>query len=118
MLKNHTPIPRGGSKLNLVEGGPSCSHGVMMNQVFSSAVLVGIFTGIVVGQPTVKTGDCPTLTRYIAPASDNSIQNNLTPAQSINCIETQPGLKVELWGSEQTPGAKITYLQDFTFDER
>jgi putative membrane-bound dehydrogenase-like protein len=105
----------------------------MMNQVFSSAVLVGIFTVVVSGQPTVKTGDCPTLTRYIAPSTDNwtqfpikpnpavpdnSIQNNLTPAQSINCIETQPGLKVELWASELSPAGKIAYLQDFTFDER
>lgn len=103
-----------------------------MNPVFGSAVLVGIFTGIVIGQPTVKTGDCPTLTRYVAPASDNwtqfpikpnpavpdnSIQNSLTPEKSINCIETQPGLKVELWASELSPG-KIAYLQDFTFDER
>lgn len=46
-----------------------------------------------------------------------TIQNPLTPAQSINCIEPAPGFKVQLWASEEMPG-HIAYLQYFTFDER
>ncbi len=84
--------------------------------------------------PVLKSGDCPALTRYAAPADDrwsqfpiqpnpassfpvNTVQTPLKAAQSINCIEVSPGLRAELWASEEMPGA-IAYLQDFTFDER
>ncbi len=71
--------------------------------------------------PIVKTGDCPTLTRrsFILPHNyqGNTIQNELTPAQSINCLETAPGFKAELWASETDTG-NIKALMYMTFDER
>ncbi len=83
--------------------------------------------------PIVKSGDCPALTRTAAASGDdwgkfpyqpspasqypvNTIQNPLTPSQSINCIVTPAGLKAELWASEEMK--PIAYLQHFTFDER
>lgn len=85
--------------------------------------------------PIEKSGPCPTLGRHPANAQDdwnqswqakpqpasaypvNTIQDQLTPAQSINCIEIAAGLKAQLWASEEMSG-KIAYLQHFTFDER
>ncbi len=85
--------------------------------------------------PVEKSGPCPPLTRHAADARDNwdqnwqakpkptdsfrvnTIQDNLAPAQSINCIEPAAGLKVQLWASEEMAG-KMAYLQHFTFDER
>jgi putative membrane-bound dehydrogenase-like protein len=82
-----------------------------------------------------KTGPCPPLGRHAADPKDNwnqawqakpkpsdsfqvnTIQNALTPAQSINCIEPSPGLKLQLWASEEMEG-HMAYLQHFTFDER
>ncbi len=104
----------------------------------SSAVLVlsvSILGGLcIAATPIQKTGDCLPFTRYTAPAGDhwnqfpvqpnpasefpvNTIQNPLTPAQSINCLEVTSGLKAQLWASEEMPGG-IAYLQDIAFDER
>jgi putative membrane-bound dehydrogenase-like protein len=86
------------------------------------------------GLPVRKTGPCPPLERHAADPADDwtqfptkpapkdsfpvgTIQDALTPAQSINCIETSPGLKAELWASEEMAG-QIGYVQDFAFDER
>ena len=88
--------------------------------------------------PIEKTGACPTLTRSTANPSDNwgqypvkpgggitsgTIQNPLTPAQSINCITVPTGLKVQQVASEAiTPGLNsklpLAYIMEFTFDER
>ncbi|MEO6098491.1 MAG: PVC-type heme-binding CxxCH protein [Fibrobacteria bacterium] len=106
----------------------------MMNQAFGFAVLVGILTGIVVGQPIEKSGNCPTLERETPtdvkwgsifsikpnPASEfpsGTIQKSIAAEKSINCIKTQEGLKVQLWASEKSQGNPL-YLQHFTFDER
>ncbi len=107
----------------------------------SGLVRFSIFISVAFGlseaaTPIQKTGDCTvsTIGRYQAPDTDHwdqfrivpnpltdfplsTIQNPMTPAQSVNCIVTPPGLKAELWASEENPGA-IAYLQDFTFDER
>jgi uncharacterized protein len=83
-----------------------------------------------------KGGTCPDLTQMRenpdpaddwtkfnvkpSPASSypaGTIQKQLTPEQSINCIQTPAGLKAELWASEKSPGG-IAYPQHFTFDER
>jgi uncharacterized protein len=96
-----------------------------------------IFFGMVsvgLGQiktPIVKNGDCPTLTRK-SQAMDahfhnvvanntlgqqpNTIQNPLTPQQSINCMEVPSGFTMELWASEADLGIKA--VQAFNFDER
>jgi putative membrane-bound dehydrogenase-like protein len=93
-----------------------------------------------------KSGTCPTFTRYIAPTNENwsgfpnkpatnfvsscassgsstcTIQNPLTPAQSINCLQVPTGLKAQILASELTPGTnstvKLAYLMHYTFDER
>jgi putative membrane-bound dehydrogenase-like protein len=86
------------------------------------------------GQPVVKTGACPELTRYRAPSGENwnqfpqrpngfesgTIQDPLAPEQSINCIQTPEGLRAELWASEKLTGVApgLGYIQHFTFDER
>lgn len=106
-----------------------------MSRLVGNIATIALIAGAAsAATPIVKTGDCPTLPRHAAAPDDhwnqfgirpnppeqfpvNTIQNSLTPEQSINCIETQPGLKVELWASEKSPGG-IAYLQDFTFDER
>jgi putative membrane-bound dehydrogenase-like protein len=99
------------------------------------AFILALFAGAAwAGTPIRKSGPCPPFTRHAASPADNwtqfptkpvpkdsfpvgTIQDPLTPAQSINCIETTPGLKAELWASEEMPGG-ITYVQDFDFDER
>jgi len=95
-----------------------------------------------------KTAQCPTLTRYAPPASDAwgqfpnkpgsafvtgcanttsgnpncTIQNPLTPQQSVNCAIVPAGLKAQIVASELTPGpvgaSPMAYLMHFTFDER
>src|SRR3989338_1474334 len=96
--------------------------------------------GLGMGQPILKTGNCPNLTRYTAPAGENwaqfpiqpnpqssfptgSIQNPLQPQQSINCAQVPAGLRAEIVASELTPAAgssvgPLAYLMYFTFDER
>lgn len=101
------------------------------------------FAGVLAGAlsawpgPILKTGECPELTRYNVPGGENwsqfpqkpnppdsfpvgTVQNPLTPAQSINCLQVAAGLRAELWASESlavlTPG--LGYIQHFTFDER
>ncbi|HLP40929.1 MAG TPA: PVC-type heme-binding CxxCH protein [Fibrobacteria bacterium] len=100
--------------------------------------LLGALFSSVTAQPLTKTGPCPNLTRYNAPAGENwaqfpikpnpssdfptnTIQNPLDPAQSINCIEVPSGLKAEVWASEKIASGltpEIGYLQHFTFDEK
>jgi glucose/arabinose dehydrogenase len=105
--------------------------GIMLG-ISIAAVSAGAATAAV---PVEKSGPCPPLTRHAADSKDNwdqawqakpkpadsfrvnTIQDNLTPAQSINCIEPSPGLKLQLWASEEMPG-NMAYLQHFTFDER
>jgi putative membrane-bound dehydrogenase-like protein len=84
-----------------------------------------------------KSGACPTLTRYtpsedwttfpIEPAPTSTypvgtVQNPLTPQQSINCLTVPVGLKAQIMASELTPGANSTvamaYLMHYTFDEK
>ena len=101
-------------------------------------------------QPIGKTGACPTLTRsnsymginlvngtpsgeayaftgkswQVTPrswqTSAGQIQDPLTPAQSVNCVQVPTGLKAEIIASELTPGngAPMAYPTNFTFDER
>ncbi|HAP00189.1 MAG TPA: hypothetical protein DCQ83_09120 [Fibrobacteres bacterium] len=101
-------------------------------------------------QPIGKTGACPTLTRsnsymginlvngtpsgeayaftgkswQVTPrswqTSAGQIQDPLTPAQSVNCVQVPTGLKAEIIASELTPGngAPMAYPMNFTFDER
>ncbi len=97
--------------------------------------------------PLEKTGPCPPLTRTntyngldvtglfstaIAgtrtwqaqpPAemvAQGDIQEPLSPAASINCIQVPDGLKVQLVASELTPGPAPapSYLMYFTFDDK
>lgn len=106
-----------------------------MNPTFRCALLMSAYAGAAwSGVPIRKSGPCAPFTRHAARSQDNwaqfpskpnpvdsfpvgTIQDPLTPAQSINCIETSPGLKAELWASEEMDG-HIAYLQDFDFDER
>ncbi len=84
--------------------------------------------------PIMKSGSCPTLTRYNAPSSDDwsqfpikptpssqfptgTLQNPLPADSSINCIQVPTGMHLELWADETMPG-NIAYVQSFTFDER
>jgi len=46
-----------------------------------------------------------------------TIQKQITPEQSIGCIQTPPGLVAEVWATEKSVGG-IAYPQHFTFDER
>lgn len=104
---------------------------------------IGIFLAagaVPAAVPIGKSGPCPPLTRRPAGSGntlgtpDNwaqfpsrpvpqdsfpvgTIQEPLTPAQSINCIEPAPGFEIRLWASEEMAG-HIAYLQDFSFDER
>ncbi len=83
-----------------------------------------------------RGGTCPDLTklRVASDASDDwsqfsvkpspattypagTIQKQITPEESINCIQTPAGLKAEVWASEKNVGG-IAYPQHFTFDER
>ncbi len=100
--------------------------------IILSAVFFGIAAAAV---PVEKTGPCPKLDRHATDPMDNwnqvwqakpvpadsfppnTIQNALKPAESINCIETAPGLKAQLWASEEMAG-NMKYIQHFTFDER
>ena len=90
--------------------------------------------------PILKTGPCPTLTRYTptdvnwgttftaatrrpAPTTTyplSTVQDPVAADQSINCIQVPAGLRAELVASELTPGPSpsIGYLMYFTFDER
>jgi uncharacterized protein len=87
--------------------------------------------------PIVKTGPCPELTRYAAPSDENwgqfpnkpspkdsfpvgTVQNPLTPEESINCLQVAAGLRAEIWASEKLGGINpgLGYIQHFTFDER
>jgi len=114
----------------------------MQHEIWSKAVLfASVLSCQAFSAPIQKSGPCPTLTRVPPDSADNwgqfntkpssefvtncsssnpqncTLQKALTPAQSINCIEPAPGLKVELWASEEMPG-KITSLMHITFDER
>jgi uncharacterized protein len=86
-----------------------------------------------------KGGTCPDLTKLRETPTDDwdrttaggwqavpnpastfprgTIQKNITPEESINCIQTPPGLVAETWASEKSVGG-IAYPQHFTFDER
>ena len=65
-------------------------------------------------QPLTKTGPCPALTRVPTPMpfgfQNNTMQIPLTPAQSVNCIETPPGFQAQLWASEEDAGNIIASL--------
>jgi uncharacterized protein len=82
--------------------------------------------------PLANTGTCPELVRiphelperFLNNTDDillkkfpGTIQAPLSPAQSINCVQTPSGFRAELWASEETPG-NIKAVQSFTFDER
>ena len=96
------------------------------------------FLGTGFAQPILNTGACPTLERHQAPAGENwgqfgtkpgngiasgTIQNSLTPAQSINCVQVPTGLRAEIVASELTPSSPVGadplgYLMYITFDNR
>lgn len=96
-------------------------------------VQIALLAGMAQGQPILKTGACPDFTRT-TPAGDNwnafpikpngfaagSIQNAVTPQQSINCVQVPAGLRAEIWASELTKVAtpSLAYIQHFDFDER
>ncbi len=87
-----------------------------------------------------RGGTCPDLTklRELADPGDNwagfpvkpnppstyptgTIQKQITPEESIHCIQTPAGLKAEVWATEKiTAGltTPIAYAQHFSFDER
>ncbi len=46
-----------------------------------------------------------------------TIQKQITPEQSIHCIQTPLGLKAEVWATEKSTGG-IAYPMHFSFDER
>lgn len=96
------------------------------------------FVGAASAQPILNTGACPTLTRHTAPSGENwgqfgtkpgngiasgTIQDALTPAQSINCVQVPAGLRAEIVASELTPSSPagavaLGYLMYITFDDR
>jgi hypothetical protein len=80
-----------------------------------------LLAGAAMAQPLVKSGPCPAFTRSPLKMpfgfQNNTMQDPLTPAQSVNCIETAPGFQAELWASEMDPGG-ITAVMAFTFDDR
>jgi hypothetical protein len=98
--------------------------------------LLGTGTGF--AQPIVSTGACPTLTRHQAPSGENwgqfgtkpgggiasgTIQDSLSPAQSVNCVQVPSGLRAEIVASEKTPSSPpgalpLGYLMYITFDDR
>ena len=106
-----------------------------MSSLVGSAVIIAAVSGSAFAAvPVMKSGACAPFTRYQAPTADRwtqfpikpnpeadfptgTIQNPLAAAKSINCIEVAPGLRAELWASEEMPGGSA-YLQDFAFDER
>jgi hypothetical protein len=77
-----------------------------MTKATGCAIVLSVYAGAAwAGVPVRKSGPCPTLTRHAASPQDNwaqfptkpvpkdsfpvgTIQDPLTPAQSINCIET------------------------------
>ena len=105
-------------------------------------IMSGIFGLSLLGtgfaQPILNTGACPTLTRHTAPSGENwsqfgtkptggiasgTIQDPLTPAQSINCVQVPSGLRAEIVASELTPSSPagatpLGYLMYITFDDR
>lgn len=104
--------------------------------------IMGLFAlsclGTAYSQPILNTGACPTLTRHTAPAGESwtqfgtkptggiqagTIQDPLTPAQSINCVQVPAGLRAEIVASELTPSSPagldpLGYLMYITFDDR
>src|SRR3972149_4265399 len=83
-----------------------------------------------------NSGACPSLTRYTAPSGENwgqfpiqpnpqssfptgTIQNPLTPQQSINCASVPSGLQAQIIASEAITGCNPAphYMMYFTFDE-
>jgi putative membrane-bound dehydrogenase-like protein len=119
----------------------------MKNSIATSLMALAVFSGPATAQLLIeKSGQCPAFTRYIAPSSENwagflnkpattfvssctsagaatcTIQDPLTPAQSINCVQVPLGLKAQIVASELTPGSNssvnLAYLMHYTFDER
>jgi putative membrane-bound dehydrogenase-like protein len=118
----------------------------MKNRLSASILAVLAAYGLGTAQIIEKTGVCPELTRYVAPSGENwsgfpnkpatnfvsscassgsatcTLQEPLTPAQSINCLQVPMGLRAQIVASELTPGTNSTvnlaYLMHYTFDER
>ena len=88
---------------------------------FSVVVAAGVGVGPASAQPLVKSGPCPAFTRTPTEMpfgfQNNTMQVALTPAQSVNCIETPAGFQSQLWASEEDAG-NIKAIIAFTFDAR
>src|SRR6187549_2366558 len=109
----------------------------MVNRM-KMGILALSFLGSGFAQPIVNSGACPTLERHQAPSGENwgqfgtkpgngiasgTIQNSLTPAQSVNCVQVPTGLRAEIVASELTPSSPagadpLGYLMYITFDDR
>lgn len=111
----------------------------MNHFLFKPFVIISTLTLMSQAQPITKNGNCGPLARTPADSRDNwnqywgarpnpitdfpvgTIQAPLTPQQSANCTDAPPGLKLELWASEEMSGTLnpgLHYMQHFTFDER
>ncbi len=108
--------------------------GVTQAAGLSAALVACVLAGApaLASGPLTNTGVCPELVRinhelperFLNNTNDimlkkypGTIQAPLSPAQSVNCIQTPAGFRAELWASEETAG-NIKAVQAFTFDER